>query len=202
MNLVSVILPFYNAEDLLVKTIQSIIGQTYSHIELIMIDDGSTDQSQQVARSYTHLSNVKLLIQENEGAAVARNTGLKAASGIFIQFMDAGDIITADKIQQQVEDIRDDMHKVAVCNYVMFSNEADLQSDHFPDQSSFIYTTNETQDFLINLWGGYGRRNFIQTNSWLIPRNLIERAGGWRPYRCPDDDGEFFSRILLASSGI
>ncbi len=54
----------------------------------------------------------------------------------------------------------------------------------------------------MNLWGGNGPSDFIQTNSWLVPKKLIEKAGGWRNYRCPDDDGEFFSRVILASGGI
>jgi GT2 family glycosyltransferase len=77
-----------------------------------------------------------------------------------------------------------------------------LKNGLYPDQSSFIYSSDDPQDFLIGLWGGKGNMNFIQTNCWLVPKKIIEKAGNWRAYRCPDDDGEFFARVLLASEGI
>jgi len=202
MILVSVILPFFNAAPYLERTILSVLSQTYPNVELIMIDDGSTDQSQEIVKQYVKDFKVKLLIQKNAGAAIARNTGLLNASGTFIQFLDAGDVISQDKIEKQLDFIKEDPEKVAVCNYRLFTTETDLDSHAMPDQSSFIYSTDDPQEFLINLWGGYGKRNFIQTNCWLVSKSLIEKAGQWRAYRCPDDDGEFFSRVLLASRGI
>jgi len=201
MELVSVIVPFYNCGEDLNRTIQSIFQQSYKNIELLLIDDGSTDNSYEIASKYLS-DSVKVLQIKNAGAAIARNIGFEASHGRFIQFMDAGDVLSLDKIKKQVEAIQDQVDRVAVCNYKTFTNENELQEKGFSDQSHFIYSTDDTLDFLVNLWGGYGERNFIQTNSWLVPRSLIEKAGGWRAYRCPDDDGEFFARILLCSQGV
>jgi glycosyltransferase involved in cell wall biosynthesis len=202
MNLVSVILPVYNSAAYLERTIKSVLFQTYPQLELIIIDDGSTDQSVEIANKYAHLPNVRLITQINAGAAIARNTGLKSAKGNYIQFIDAGDVISKDKIEKQVASLHGDFDKLAVCNYKIFKKESELQASNFPDQSSFIFSSNNPQEFLINLWGGNGERNFIQTNCWLVPKKLIDKAGVWREYRCPDDDGEFFARVILASNGI
>jgi len=199
--MVSIIIPVYNSASLLAATIVSAIQQTYAEKEIIIVDDGSTDGGFEIAKKYES-PTVKVIQQSNAGAAAARNTGLAVAKGEFIQFLDAGDIIDPEKIVVQVNTLLLNPGKVAVCNYKQFTTEEDLKDDNFPDQSSFIYSSEYPQDFLINLWGGRGKMNFIQTNSWLLPRSILSRVGKWRNYRCPDDDGEFFARVLLASEGI
>lgn len=201
MSLVSVIIPVYNCGEQLHRTMQSVLAQSYSKIEVILIDDGSTDNSYILAKQYTN-SQVQVLQQTNAGASVARNTGLAVAGGMYIQFLDAGDVLSETKIAEQVNALQNQPEKVAVCNYKQFTNEEELKNGIYPDQSAFIYSSNDPQDFLINLWGGKGEMNFIQTNTWLVPKQIIDKAGNWRAYRCPDDDGEFFARILLASEGI
>lgn len=167
-----------------------------------MVDDGSTDESYRVARN-AQIPNCKVISQKNSGAAIARNTGLKHASGDYIQFMDIDDYLSPDKIEKQVLAMLESPGKVAVCNYINFNQDSELNNQAtFPDQSEFIYSSNHPDEFLLNLWGANGSSNFIQTNSWLTPKSIIEKAGVWRNYRCPDDDGEFFTRVLLASNGI
>ena len=201
MKKVSVIIPCYNCGTALHRTVKSVLQQTYPHLEIIIIDDGSNDNSYAVARQYEG-DKVQVLQQANAGAAVARNKGLQHASGDFIQFLDAGDVLSESKIEEQVNALQESATKLAVCNYIQFTNEEELKHPQHTNQSSFIYSTNSVQEFLIKLWGGEGDMNFIQTNSWLLPKSLIEKAGRWRNYRCPDDDGEFFARVILASDGI
>ncbi|HTH30743.1 MAG TPA: glycosyltransferase [Lacibacter sp.] len=199
--LVSVIIPVYNCGEALKRTMQSMLVQTHQPLEIILVDDGSTDNSYTLAKEYES-SHVFVLQQRNSGAAVARNTGLAVAKGEYIQFLDAGDVLDERKIEAQVQALKDQEDKVAVCNYKQFTTDEELKNGFYPDQSSFIYSSDDPQEFLINLWGGKGRMNFIQTNCWLVPRRIIEKSGGWRSYRCPDDDGDFFARVLLASEGI
>ena len=199
--MVSVIIPVYNCGESLHRTMRSVLEQTYTEIETILVDDGSTDNSYTIAKQYES-DRVKILQQKNAGAAVARNTGLAIAKGEYIQFLDAGDVLDKTKIAAQVNALQDQPENVAVCNYKQFTTEDELKNGIYPDQSSFIYSSDDPQDFLINLWGGKGSMNFIQTNCWLVPKAISEKAGGWRAYRCPDDDGEFFARVLLASEGI
>lgn len=203
LPLVSIIIPVYNCELFLKRALERVLQQTYPNLEIIVVDDESSDNSYSIAKQFETRA-VKVFRQKNAGAAVARNTGLKNANGDFIQFLDADDYLSPGKIEEQVKALDGQQDKVAVCNYTSFVNDEELlQQRPLVDQSAFIFSTDNPAGFLVNLWGGNnGKSNFIQTNCWLIPRTLIDEAGGWRPYRCPDDDGEFFARVLLASKGI
>lgn len=199
--LVSIIIPIFNCGNAIIRTLDSLAWQSYLEYEIIIIDDGSTDDSLDILNNWS-LKPFKLLRQKNSGAAVARNKGILEAKGEYIQFLDAGDVLSENKINAQVLALRDHPRHVAVCRYKKFQNIEDINSDNLEDQSSFIYSTSEVQDFLINLWGGYGQSNFIQTNCWLVPIAIIRKIGFWRQYRCPDDDGEYFARVILDSEGI
>lgn len=202
MKKVSIIIPVYNAELYLKVTIESILQQTYSNIEIIIVDDSSTDKSLEIAHSFER-DNVKVIQQKNAGAAVARNTGFSHSNGDYIQFMDADDYLSYDKIEKQVAALDVATGKIAVCNYEQFTTEADMLIEKDTTyQNDFIFSADDPANFLINLYGGNGPYNFIQTNCWLVPRDIINCSGVWRCYRCPNDDGEFFARVLMASKGI
>ena len=198
---VSIIIPVYNCGAFLKRSLEAVLQQTYLNKEIIIVDDASSDDSFAIAKTFES-ATFKVIQQKNSGAAVARNTGLQYATGTYIQFLDADDYLSADKIEKQVAALAGSLNKVAVCNYTSFTNDEEIASIKTTDQSSFIYNSISPEDFLINLWGGNGASNFIQTNCWLVPIDLIKKAGNWRNYRCPDDDGEFFARVLLASEGI
>ncbi|QCR22167.1 glycosyltransferase family 2 protein [Pontibacter sp. SGAir0037] len=199
---VSIIIPIYNGETFISNAITALLKQTYQNTEIIIVDDSSVDASYESAKKFES-PKVKVFKQKNAGAGVARNTGLVHATGEYIQFMDVDDFLSEDKIERQIKALKGQENKVAVCNYISFLDESEILGKPTPgDQSHFIYSSDSPVDFLINLWGGYGNPNFIQTNSWLTPRKIIDKAGEWRNYRCPDDDGEFFARVLLASEGV
>lgn len=199
--LVSIIIPVYNNARFLEESVECAIHQTYSNKEIIIVDDGSSDNSYELAKKFES-SSVKIIRQENAGAAVARNTGLANSQGDFIQFLDAGDLMSKDKIEKQVQMLNGSQTKLAVCNYLQFSDKNSLLNHEEVDQTKFIHSSDDPVGFLVNLWGGNDVNGFIQTNSWLVPTRLIKTAGPWRNYRCPDDDGEFFARMILASEGI
>ncbi|MFD2515648.1 glycosyltransferase family 2 protein [Pontibacter locisalis] len=199
--LVSVIIPIYNSLPFIAPAVAALQEQTYPNMEIIIVDDGSVDGSFEIAKRFE--SDTLIVVRQvNSGAAIARNNGLKHASGEYVQFLDVDDYLSKDKIEKQVKALEGHADKVAVCDYIEFFEESELQAPKIIDHSAFIHSSDSPADFLINLYGGNGSANFIQTNSWLTPRHLIDKAGGWREFRCPDDDGEFFARVILASKGI
>ena len=201
-DLVSVIIPVYNSAAFLQKSLENLLQQTYPNLEIIVVDDESTDNSYAIAKQFEP-KGLQVLQQKNAGAAVARNTGLSASTGNYIQFLDADDYLSPDKIEKQVAALDGRYDKVALCNYISFVSDDELDKEiKLEDQSLFIYSSDHPAEFLINLLGSKGESNFIQTNCWLVPRAILNKSGRWRNYRCPDDDGEFFSRVLLASEGI
>lgn len=105
---VSVIVPIYNTEKYLHQCIDSILGQTYSYFELILVDDGSTDHSSCICKEYVEKDNrVKYIFQRNQGAAAARNTGIDQCEGEFITFVDSDDWTDPDMLESMVKKIGD-----------------------------------------------------------------------------------------------
>lgn len=103
MSLVSIIVPVYNAEDFIEECIQSILEQSYTQFELILINDGSTDNSLEICEKYEAIDNrIILLDQMNSGVSSARNAGLNKATGDYIQFIDSDDIVLQDFIKESV----------------------------------------------------------------------------------------------------
>lgn len=99
--LVSIIVPVYNAEKYISQTIESVLGQTYQNWELILVNDGSTDNSEYIIQNYKD-SRFKYLKKENGGVSTARNLGIKQASGIYIAFLDADDVWLPDNLQKKI----------------------------------------------------------------------------------------------------
>lgn len=101
MKKISVIIPVYNLEKYIVNTIESVLSQTYRNIELIIIDDGSTDNSIQKCMYYSKFDErVKVLHQENKGVSAARNKGIDEANGDFICFVDGDDLIDKSMLEK------------------------------------------------------------------------------------------------------
>lgn len=123
--LVSVIIPIYNMQEFLSETIESVIKSTYPNYELILVDDGSTDQSATIAKQYSAShSNIHFFAQSNGGVSNARNTALKHASGKYILPVDADNLISADYIEQAVSVLDADSDvKVVACEAVFFGDK-------------------------------------------------------------------------------
>ncbi|MDB5150381.1 MAG: hypothetical protein JWQ57_4401 [Mucilaginibacter sp.] len=202
--LVSVIVPLYNAERYVEQCINSILAQTWPNIEVIIIDDSSTDNSFVIAQKFES-EKVTLVRQPNSGASVARNHGLKLAKGKYIQFMDADDLLSKDKIEAQVNILNKNKDYIAVCGTVYFRDGNDPYRAE-PKKEWYRNGSDDPVDFLLKLYSGNeiipGYGGMIQPNAWLTPKSLIDKAGPWNEFRCPDDDGEFFCRVILASKGV
>ena len=99
-HLISVIIPVYNGEKYLAEAIESVLSQAYRPFEIIVVDDGSTDRTAKIAHSYLE---VKYLFQANQGVAAARNTGIIAACGDFITFLDSDDLMLTCSISRRVD---------------------------------------------------------------------------------------------------
>eukprot|EP01037_Dinobryon_pediforme_P013983 gene13983-14100_t len=201
--LVSVIIPVFNAGDRLKAAVDSAMAQTWSHKEIIIIDDGSVDHSFSIAASY-QAQGVQVFRQFNRGASAARNKGLQVAKGDFIQFLDADDLLSPDKIESQVEVLRRHSRHLAVCSTVHFP-DGFPESNYRPSayEEAFLKDSDNSFEFLVRLMGGYDfRASMVQPAAWLTPRQLIDQAGPWNESLTLDDDGEYFARVLLESEGI
>lgn len=116
--LVSVIIPVYNSALYIEKTLNSVFAQRYPHIEIIVVNDGSTDHTEQVLEPY--MNRIRYYHQSNSGVSVARNLGLAKSNGGYIQYLDADDLLSEDKITMQVEALINTQSEVAYGDWVRF----------------------------------------------------------------------------------
>lgn len=124
-EMISVIIPAYNAEKYIIECLDSIKNQTYKNIEIIVVDDGSTDNTFEVVQNYSkNLNNILLFHQENGGVCAARNKGLDLATGQYVMFVDADDFIPSDAIETLYNDIIKNDADMAVGR--MFSDSEDI----------------------------------------------------------------------------
>lgn len=200
--LVSIIIPVYNAEKWLTQTLESVINQTWQNIEVLVVDDGSQDESLAIALRYES-AQIKVMSQVNQGASAARNHGLSQAQGDYIQYLDADDLLAHSKIAEQVKLLEAaPQDKLAICRTVHFLDGTDPETGDYYDDAPYYKDSDDPLDWLIHLLGGDGLRGMVQPAAWLTPRSVSERAGPWNSDLSLDDDGEYFSRVILESSGI
>lgn len=145
MEKVSVIIPVYNAEKFLYDCLESVKKQTYKNIEVIMINDGSTDSSGSICRSFCETdSRFKLFDRHNEGVCSARNLGIKMSSGELVAFVDADDTIKEYFIQNLYEKIKNSGADIAQCNFAVNNLK------EFKDWTDQTFMGNEIMSAFLN----------------------------------------------------
>lgn len=126
--LISVIIPIYNAELYLKTCIDAVLGQSYTNFEVLLINDGSTDNSADICDEYLKRDNrIKVVHKQNEGSASARNVGLELAQGEYIVFIDADDYIESEYLQILVNKASEENADIVQCDYLSVKNIADIQ---------------------------------------------------------------------------
>lgn len=193
--LVSVLIPSYNSERWIAETLDSVLSQSYAQIEIIVVDDGSADRSAEIVTRYAD-RGVKLLLVSHRGAAAARNVAFRASRGELIQFLDADDLISINKIESQVDRLLASPGSLAICQWGRFdANPQQVRLD-----PSAAWRDSAPVDWLVETWRhGAG---MLFPAMWLVPRDIVEQAGIWREDLSLNDDGEFFTRVVLASRGV
>ena len=193
--LVSVIVPCYNAAPWLGATLESALAQTWPHLEIIAVDDGSTDGTLAALAPFAE-RGVRVLTQPNAGASAARNRGLAEASGAFIQYLDADDLLAPDKIARQLNHLRaGSPGVVASCEWARFTDA--VPEGELPSQP--IWRDLSPIDFLVTC--ALDELMFPPI-CWLIPKPVADAAGPWDTRLSLNDDGEYMSRVLAQSQGI
>lgn len=195
-NKISILIPAYNSERWIGETLESAIGQTWHRKEIIVVDDGSTDRTLEIARKY-ECGNLKVIRQDNHGASSARNTALTFAQGDYIQWLDADDLLAPDKLSRQLQEVESGFGPKTLFSgsfatfYIRLEKAKFITNSLCKDLNSIEWLISKFRD---NIW--------MNPAVWLVSRDLIDRAGPWDERLSLDDDGEYFSRVVAASECI
>lgn len=183
---VSIIIPTYNRAHLLGRAIQSVLNQTYKDFELIVVDDGSTDNTEQIVRSFSDERIRYVRHKKNKGVAAARNTGIKTARGEYMAFQDSDDEWLPEKLEKQTGIFETALPEVGVVytgvHRLKNNRKAYIPSSGITQKEGYIFSS---------LLKG----NFISTPAALVKKECFQRAGMFDERFPSAEDRELFIRI-------
>lgn len=191
--LVSVCIPMYNVSEYIEETLQKVLKQSYKNIEVVIVDDHSTDDTYEIAQKFKS-DNVKLFKNEKKGGNAARNLAFEKSSGEFVKFVDSDDYFSEDMIEQQIYRILKDgtdetlIHsplKMLEPDGRIFSLPRSIDQDYYPGI-----------ELLVAIWNQEG---FNVPHCYLMHRNLVVKSGGWDENVVKNQDGEFFARVAAVA---
>ena len=189
--LVSILIPCYNAGRWLNATLESALAQTWPHTEIIVVNDGSRDDSLAIARSFEP-RGVRVFDQPNGGQCAAFNRALREARGDFFEYLDADDLLAPDKLERQLT-------RLATLPADSVASGAWARFERDPAEAAFIpepvWRDLDPVEWLITSWEGGG---MMHGAAWLVPRAVAERAGGWNEELSLINDFDYFARVLVA----
>lgn len=199
---ISIIIPTFNRAHLISDTLNNVLNQLYINWECIIVDDGSTDNSIYVINSYVIKDKrFKLFVRPDnriKGASTCRNIGIENADGEFIQFLDSDDLISINKILEQVNLLKDCPENViATCKWGRFKN--DTNDSTIYDSLKSYENFDSTLDFLDMLAYSKG---YFPPNAYLIKTEIIRKVGLWNENISINDDGEFMMRVIANTDKI
>jgi glycosyltransferase involved in cell wall biosynthesis len=196
--LVSIVVPAYNAEKWIAETLRSAINQTWKRKEIIVVDDGSKDETLKIAKRFGSKS-VKVVTQENLGACGARNKGLTLAQGDYIQWLDADDLLSPDKVSQQME--RRGGEENGLTLFTSAWGKFFFRSERANFVSDSLWRDLLPVDWLVTK---FAEGVWMNPVAWLVSRRLSELGGPWneRLSFSGDDDGEYLCRIVARSERV
>lgn len=185
-SLVTVVLPIHNVEKYLDRCMESIVGQTYTNLEILMVDDGSLDRSPEMCEEWAKKdSRIRVIHKANAGASEARNTGIDNARGDYICFCDSDDYIDIQTIEKCMARLTKYQADVAIYGVNFVNAAGEVTASHPPVVGEYVYRDEAVRDiFLPELIAPNvrkdGRKSFYMTN-WIMLYSMdVIRRTGWR----------------------
>lgn len=184
---VSVIIPNYNYADYLDKTIESVFAQTHKNLEVIVVDDGSSDHSLKVLAKYQ--DKIKIIQQENQGVSAARNHGATVSSGDYLAFLDADDLWMPEKLEKQIN--------VIVNDKVGFVHVGTQEFESRTGNILHVYDKGFSGKLQPDIFVAQQSGNWVIAggSGMMIPRSVFEMVGGFDARLSTSADWDFFFRV-------
>lgn len=179
---VSVIIPIYNTpENLLRNCISSVLNQSEKNFEIILVNDGSTNNVMEVLKSYEHLDNIHIISQKNQGVSVARNAGFEIACGEWVMFVDPDDELVSDSLEVLLSNVKDSEDDIVIGCYINDDGIKQTYEFFFENEKTFSNEEQKKEVYyrllwkLSNIgapWGKIFRRSFLQEKNILFKPEL------------------------------
>lgn len=184
-EIVSVIIPTYNRKNFIIQAIESVINQTYKNLEIIVIDDGSSDNTKETLKDYILNNKIKYFYKENSGVSNTRNYGIEKSTGSFLAFLDSDDFWKHDKIEKQINLFKsnDKLGLVHTCYTTLLDNQ---EITKHPDNPN--YYQGKVFEKMIQF-------NMVATSTVVIKKECIEKSGLFFQEYSPCEDYDLWIKI-------
>lgn len=197
-SLVSVIIPVYNASRYLAETLFSVVNQTYTNLEIIIVNDGSTDNSEEIIRDFQQKdARFHYYSRENQGQCVSSNFAIQVSNGDYIKFLDADDILSPEHIELQLKALGGNVNCLASCEWGRFYDDNYHSAKFIPeavwknmDSIDWIKVSLSQKSDMMGAW------------LWLIPKKILDIAGNWNEELSLNNDFDFSIRLLLTAKSV
>jgi len=190
--LVSICIPAFNASEYIAGTLDALLAQTHQHLQIIIVNDHSTDQTMEVINDYLQREpRIKCYQNNGHGAAAARNMAFMKSEGSYIKFFDADDLLNPEAIEQQVALLKKHPECIISGRWGRFTK--DLSTFRMADEP--VWRDMNGVDWIVRSWEK--AQNMTQPGIFMLPRNLILRSGLWNESLSLNDDLEFYTRLIL-----
>lgn len=203
---VSILMPAFNAERYISETIESVLSQTYKDFEFLIIDDGSTDRTLSIAKSYAQRDKrVKAISQPNVGMGTSLNQALDLVDNEWIVRMDADDVMLPNRIERQMDFVRNDMDIAVTSSYVLYTNEHGEVIGKSPRSlltsrvcmEEFVQRNKSESKNDLQALPTVGFPHFmIYHPAVLMRRSVVKAVGGYRPEFWPVEDFDLWNRVI------
>lgn len=184
-ELVSVIIPVYNRQDTISRAVESVLQQTYKNIEIIVVDDGSTDGTITILKSYSD-PRIRILFQDHKGACVARNSGINEAKGFYIAFQDSDDEWMPDKLWKQIAYMKDNQFPICYCPFELHDSCISM----FPPD--YLLRDKYERDIITVL----KNESVISTQTLILEKSILDDVGKFDSEMPRFQDYELIIRIV------
>ena len=201
MAKISIIIPTYNSAQYICEAIESVLNQTYKDFEIIVVDDGSTDNTKEVIKPY--LNKIKYIYQQNSGPSAARNRGIKEAKGEYIAFLDADDIWLPQKLELQIKFMEKEKEVGLIFSDMILFNEKGIIKNSFLKEKLFfnklsIKPLSSTEKVIYdNVFNALLQENFIPTNTVIVKKECFNKVGFFDETLFSVEDRDMWLRIGL-----
>jgi len=193
---ISVVMPLYNAAPYVADAVESVLQQQFHDFELVIVNDGSTDQSARIVSAIQD-PRIRLIHQQNQGQSAAVNRGVRESAGQFIKIVDADDWINPEHLSAQMQSLEGTTDCVSACRWGYFREDfrrPAVRAEHadrdYADPLQWLVDSLTRDEGMMGGW------------KWLIPRTVWDRSGGYDPRLSLNNDFHASIAVLLASSGI
>jgi len=201
MAKISIIIPTYNSAQYICEAIESVLNQTYKDFEIIVVDDGSTDNTKEVIKPY--LNKMKYIYQQNSGPSAARNRGIQEAKGEYIAFLDADDIWLPQKLELQIKFMEKEKEVGLIFSDMVLFNEKEIIKNSFLKEKLFfnklsIKSLSSTEKVIYdNVFNALLQENFIPTNTVIVKKECFNKVGFFDETLFSVEDRDMWLRIGL-----